>query len=81
MVAVEVYDLDDTADEAAAVHALQEAKGLDDHHTKQPFGLLYWHKRPFSVEFASADEAGRFVERLRACGYHGRLAAGGQDPA
>jgi hypothetical protein len=78
MVAIEIYGLDDNADEGAAARALRDAKGLDDHHAKQPFGLLYWHKRPFSVGFASEDEADRFVERLRACGYHARRAGGDQ---
>jgi hypothetical protein len=73
---VEVYDLDDTADESAAVRVFQEAKGLDDHHARQPFGLLYWHHRPFSVQFASEELAGQFVERLRACGYLARLTGG-----
>ena len=81
MISVEVYQVDDTADEAAAVRALQEAKGLDDHYARKPFGLLYWHKRPFSVPFASAEEAGRFIDRLRSCGYHCRLTRNGQDPA
>jgi hypothetical protein len=81
MNAVEVYDLDATADEAAAMRALQEAKGLDEYHATQPFGLLYWHRRPFSVRFDSAEAAARFIERLRACGYHGRLTSGGQGPA
>jgi hypothetical protein len=73
---VEVYGLDDTADEAAAVRVFQEAKGLDDHDARQPFGLLYWHRRPFSVRFASEELAGQFVERLRACGYLARLTGG-----
>ena len=72
MISVEVYDLDDTADEAAAVRTLQETRGLDNHHASQPFSLLYWHKRPFSVQFSSAEEASRFVERLRTCGYRAR---------
>ena len=76
MVAVEIYGLDDSADEAGAVRVLQTAKGLDDHRATQPFGLLFWHKRPFTLEFASQEEAGRFIERLKACGYHGRIAGG-----
>ncbi len=79
MIVVEVYDLDATADEGAAVRALQEAKGLEDHHAKQHFGLLYWHKRPFSIEFDSAEAAAQFVERLRTCGYHARPVSHGQD--
>jgi hypothetical protein len=63
-----VYGLDDTADECAAVRVFQEAKGLDDHDARQPFGLLYWHHRPFLVQFASEELAGQFVERPRACG-------------
>jgi len=73
MTAVEVYRLDDNADETSAVRALQEAKGLDNHDATQPFGLLFWHKRPFTVEFTSENEANRFNEQLRAFGYHGRL--------
>jgi hypothetical protein len=61
MVAVEVYGLDDSADEAGAVRVLQTAKGLDDHRATQPFGLLFWHKRPFTLEFAS--QGGRPIYR------------------
>jgi hypothetical protein len=80
MKTVEVFGMDDTADEDAAVQSLKEAKGLDDHEARQPFGLLYWHKRPFAVRFASTEEADRFLERLGASGYHGRLIAGDDRP-
>jgi hypothetical protein len=83
MVSVEVYDCGESADEAAAVRALREIKGLDEYHASHPFGLLHWHKRPFSVAFATAEEAGRFIDMIQVCGYHGRLVAarpaGGQD--
>jgi hypothetical protein len=81
MISVEVYECDATADEAAAVHALRHAKNLDDYHASQPFGLLHWHKRPFSIPFASVEEARRFIERLQECGYRSRLAAPEPDPA
>jgi hypothetical protein len=79
MVAVEVYDCDEAADEAAAVRILREAKGLDDYEASHPFGLLHWHKRPFSVYFATREEAAGFIQRLGACGYQARL--GVPDPA
>jgi hypothetical protein len=69
MISVEVYECGEAADETAAVRVLRDAKGLNDYHASQPFGLLYWHKRPFSVAFDSAEEANRFIEQLQACGY------------
>jgi hypothetical protein len=73
MVPVEVFGADDDADEDAAIDILREAKGLDDYHAEKPFGLLYWHKRPFTIHFTTADEADDFMEQLQACGYQSRV--------
>ena len=74
MVSVEVYDWEESSDETAAVKMLRDVKGLDDYHAKQPFGQLYWHRRPFAVEFSTPAEAQRFAEQLRTCGYLTRVA-------
>lgn len=55
------------------MRALRKAKGLDEYHASHPFDLLYWHRRPFTVQFTSAEGAGRFLERHLAWGYLGRL--------
>jgi hypothetical protein len=75
MIEVEVYACGETADEASAASALGDAKGLDEYHASHPFGLLYWHRRPFTVMFATDEAAARFIDRLAACGYQARRTA------
>jgi hypothetical protein len=74
MIFVEVYECGEAADETAVLGVLRVAKGLNDYHASQPFGLVYWHKRPFSVVFDSVEEATRFMEQLLPYGYQSRLA-------
>jgi hypothetical protein len=72
MTVVEVYDLDESADEATAVRILCEAKGLDEHSAAGSFSQLFWHKRPFTVKFSASEQAEQFRDRLGACGYQSR---------